>query len=115
MLFTIVALLVNAQNKKIDLASDPNKPILSHRSNAQLMQEAKDEPQKNDDSGMMKSTVIIPSTTTPNSSSQIDQNGQRLNTQSSQINIGNKKATSTIQYDNSGKIRGNGTSIQFGK
>lgn len=102
-----------AQTQKINL-NDDKKPVLSDKSNAQLLREAKEAPVKENDSiSTMK--VAVPNTVSPYSSSQIDQNGQRLNTQSSEINLGTKKATSTIHYDNSGRIQGSGTSIELGK
>ena len=115
LLLVATAFSANAQNKKIDLTSDPNKPVITNKSNAQLLNEAREEPVKNNDSTGIKPNVSIPTAITPNSSSQIDENGQRLNTRSTQMNIGNKKATSTIHYDNSGKVKSTGTSIQLGK
>ena len=111
---TLAAVSLFAQNKKIDLAADPSKPVLTNKSNAQLLRDSKEEPAKTNDS-IANMKVSVPNTGSPNSSSQIDQNGQRLNTQSSEINVGNSKAKSTIHYDNSGRVQGSGTSIEFGK
>ncbi len=105
---------VAAQSKKIDLASDPNKPVLVNKSNAQMLREARREPSKQNDS-IANMKVDISNTVSPYSGSQVDQNGQRLNTQSTEINLGNKKANTVIQYDNSGKIQSTGTSIELGK
>ncbi|HTN45578.1 MAG TPA: hypothetical protein VL098_04470 [Flavipsychrobacter sp.] len=106
-----------AQDKKLDLASDPNQPALqTGKSNAQLLLEAKPQPAETVDSINTQSLkTTINTTNTSYNSSQLDNNGQPLNTQSQQLNIGNKKATSTIQYDNSGKVRGNGTTIDLSK
>lgn len=119
LLFAIVIATtsVNAQTQKIDLANDPNQPAINlNRSNAQLLKDAKDAPAPiKDSSNIQNVKIATPVINTPNSSSQLDINGQPLNTQTNQINIGNKKATSTIHYDNSGKVRGNGTTIELGK
>lgn len=106
----------NAQN--IDLTTDPNKKIINtDKSNAQLLREAKAEPDKVNDTGLLSNMQIeMPVIDSKNSSMFLDENGQRAHTQSQEINIGNggTKAINTIHYDNSGKVKGSGTSIKLG-
>jgi hypothetical protein len=40
---------------------------------------------------------------------------QPVNAQTQQFNLGNQKASSTIYYDNTGKMTGHQTTIQLGK
>jgi len=105
-----------SQKEQIDLA--PAQPVVAPaKSNAQLLQDAQKEKvqQAPDSLQIQNMKVDVPVKVTPYSSSQLDNNGQPLNVQSSEINIGNKKATNVIQYDQSGKIRGSGTTIELGK
>ncbi len=99
---------------QIDLSKDPNKPVLQpKKSNAQLLKESQAPAQQNTDTSLSSKYRASGMSVTPGGNTYGD-NG-RINTQSQQYNMGGTKATSTIQYDNSGKVQGNSTTIEFGK
>jgi len=111
-LFMLSATSASAQ---VDLSRDPGKPIVPpKKSNAQLLKESQQPVQVQGDSinnASLKANGIV---TSP-SGVQYNEGG-KLNQQSQQYNLGgNTKATNTINYDNSGKIQGSSTTIDFGK
>ncbi|MBS1774248.1 MAG: hypothetical protein JST82_15425 [Bacteroidetes bacterium] len=113
-ILTLFALLISfTASAQVDLSKDPNKPTIpKQKSNAQLLQESKPPAQPADTSlsGKFNNKNIA----APVGGNQYNENG-RLNSQSTQYNMGNTKATNTINYDNSGKVQGSSTTIQFGK
>jgi hypothetical protein len=106
-----VSLTASAQ---VDLSRDPNKPIIPpKKSNAQLLKESKAPAQQEGDTNLSQKYKANGMATSPDGNRYGD-NG-KLNQQSKQYNIGNTKATNTINYDNSGKIQSSGTTLEFGK
>lgn len=106
--------VVFTASAQIDLSRDPNKPILEKpKSNAQLLKESKAPTQQQSDTNLSQKYKANGMATSPDGSRYGD-NG-KLNQQSQQYNIGNTKATNTINYDNSGKIQSSGTTLEFGK
>lgn len=85
---------------RVDLSAVPSTPVNSSPVNApapnkELLQPSGQGP-------------AVPYRTTQTGSTQPG------NATSNQFNLGNKKATNTIYYDNNGKMTGSGTSIQLG-
>lgn len=111
-LLILSAISVKAQ---VDLSRDPSKPLVApKKSNAQLLKESQQPTETQHDSinkNSLKANGIVTSPT----GTQYGEGG-KLNQQSQQYNLGgNTKATNTINYDNSGKIQGSSTTIDFGK
>lgn len=121
-----ISLYGHAQQGTIDLSKDPAKQ--NHalpKSNAQLLKETSpqtsqestdlSEQYKPDaaNSGTTNSKGLLMGTGNPGNTPATP---QMMNTTNTQYNIGNgTKANSTIYYDDAGKVRSSGTSIQFGK
>lgn len=114
LLIALSALSFNSYSQ-IDLSKDPNKPVIQpKKSNAQLLKESQAPPQNSSDSNLTDKYKANSMAVQPGGNTYGD-NG-KMNTQSQQYNMGGgTKATSTIQYDNSGKVKGNNTTIEFGK
>jgi len=114
----LIALLLNFTNESfaqnIDLSTDPNKRVINRdKTNAQLLSEVKTG--ASSDTTISNVQIEMPVINSKNSSMFLDENGQRVHTQSQEINMGNRvKAINTIHYDNSGKVKGSGTSINLG-
>lgn len=123
-LFT--AACCNAQQGNIDLSKDPSKPKATKpKSNAQLLQETAPKPGQADNNnlseqykpdaasdGTSTSKGLAPANNTPGG---LPDAPQMMNTTQTQYNLGNgTKANSTIYYDDAGKVKSSGTSIQFG-
>lgn len=111
-LFMLSATAATAQ---VDLSRDPGKPIVApKKSNAQLLKESQ-QPVESQHDSINKSSLKATGINASPSGAQYNEGG-RLNQQSQQYNLGgNSKATNTINYDNSGKVQGSSTTIDFGK
>lgn len=116
----------NAQQGNVDLSKDPSKPqTVKPKSNAQLLQETAPKPEQTGNNnlseqykpdaaadGTSTSKGLAPVNNTPGG---LPDAPQMMNTTNSQYNLGNgTKANSTIYYDDAGKVKSSGTSIQFG-
>lgn len=104
------------QNTTIDLSKDPGATnIVNRSSNASLLQQSqKKESQQQPDSLMLHPKGSMEGTYNGRSLMQTSDNPQLMNAQRTQYNIGNTKATSTIYYDETGKVKGNSTTISVG-
>jgi len=114
---------------QVDLSKDPAKPGSQlPKSNAQLLREATPNNNNNNsnpdladqykpdaaNNGTTSTKTLTPATSA--SPGQLSANPQLMNTTNTQYNLGNgTKANSTIYYDDAGKVRSSGTSIEFGK
>lgn len=102
-----------SQNK-VDLSKPPaSAPATATKSNAQLLKES-NQPGNYDTVNLAEKYK-----TDPNAASPVIMRkdaAERVNgTTSQEFNIGNTKATNTILYDETGKIKSSGTSIELGK
>lgn len=91
---------------RIDLSTAPAQPVNSSPVNASTPNKDLLQP-----SGTGPAT---PYRTTQTSTTPAGTTVQPVNATSNQFNLGGTKGTSTIYYDNSGKVTGSGTSIQLG-
>jgi hypothetical protein len=114
-----------AQQVKIDLSNDPSKHVTTHpKSNAALLKETVEQsipPNQEDLSKQYKPDAIGNGNSTSkgmkpaNTTGALPEATQMMNTANTQYNLGNgTRANSTIYYDDAGKVRSSGTSIQFG-
>ena len=99
---------------KVDLSKAPAPaPPAASKSNAQLLKESK-QPGSYDSVNLAEKYK-----TDPNAASPVIMRkdaAERVNgTTSQEFNIGNTKATNTILYDETGKIKSSGASIELGK
>jgi hypothetical protein len=114
-LLSFLVLAATSATAQVDLSRDPGKPLVApKKSNAQLLKESQQPVQTQSDSinnASLKANGIVTNPT----GAQYGEGG-KLNQQSQQYNLGGgTKATNTINYDNSGKIQGSSTTIDFGK
>ena len=111
--FSAVLLSINT-SAQVDLSRDPNKPVIPpKKSNAQFLKESQQPIQTAADTNWPDKYKANNLATSPDGNHYNE--GGKLNSQSQQYNIGNTKATNTINYDNSGRVQGSNTTIQFGK
>ncbi len=98
---------------KVDLSKPPASAPAAAKSNAQLLKESK-QPGSYDTVNLAEKYK-----TDPNAASPVIMRkdaAERVNgTTSQEFNIGNTKATNTILYDETGKIKSSGASIELGK
>jgi hypothetical protein len=111
---------------QVDLSKDPTKPVNTKpKSNAELLKEAAPAPApgNNNLQEQLKSDAANPGTTTGRTYIQTGSSPnmapgqpQMMNSTTTQQQLGNGlKANSSIYYDETGKVKSSGTSIQFGK
>lgn len=110
---TSIFTFAQSQNK-VDLSRPPaSTPQATSKSNAQLLKESK-QPGNFDTVNLAEKYK-----TDPNAASPVIMRkdaAERVNgTTSQEFNIGNTKATNTILYDETGKIKSSGASIELGK
>lgn len=111
-----------AQTDKIDLSKDPVvQPATPKKTDAELLRSAGDnKPVNTTDANLAekyKTDVPLNGTyqgVAPNTSI-IQGQPQMMNVQQQQGQVGNLKTNSATYYDNSGKIRSSGTTIELGK
>ena len=110
-----------AQSAKIDLSQPPvQQPVVTKQSDAELLKNAgKSEPATPMDKDLAekyKTDVELNGTyqgVAPNTSI-IQGQPQMMNVQQQQGQIGNLKTKSATYYDNEGKVRSSGTTIELG-
>jgi hypothetical protein len=115
-LLVSIALFISfSASAQIDLSKDPGKPVIPpKKSNAQLLKESQQPVQQSTDTNLSDKYKAKGMVVSPNGN-QYNENG-KMGSQSQQYNMGNgTKATNTINYDNSGKVQGSSTTIEFGK
>lgn len=109
------SIVTSAQSQnKVDLSKPPaSASPATSKSNAQLLKESK-QPGSYDTVNLAEKYK-----TDPNAASPVIMRkdaAERVNgTTSQEFNIGNTKATNTILYDETGKIKSSGASIELGK
>lgn len=127
-LYTMLALCsiseAYAQSDKIDLSKDPLTPpatSTTKKSDAELLRSSgkTEQPATTNTDLAEKYNTEVPLNGTyqgvaPNTSI-IQGQPQMMNVQQQQGQIGNLKTNSATYYDNSGKIRSSGTTIELGK
>ncbi len=96
----------SAQQARFDLMRQPVSPAPDAKSNAGLLRAAS-APQPDTTlllpAGMQQGTV----------NGRAMNNNQYMNSQSNQYQLGTAKGTTTIYYDESGKVKGSNTSIEI--
>lgn len=118
-IMVVVSTTCAAQSDKIDLSKPPGQaPLLNNKSNATLLRESSKPANQNPaDTNLAEKYKADPAANGtfrslgPTTSDQ----PQMMNATQQQGNIGNLKTNSATYYDNSGKIRGTSTTIDFGK
>jgi hypothetical protein len=117
-IITLMAVFAALQcTAQVDLSKDPSKPVLpAKKSNAQLLKESQQPVQAQPADSINPNNYKAGNMATSPDGRQYGEGGM-LNQQSQQYNIGNggTKATNTINYDNSGRIQGSSTTLEFGK
>ncbi len=107
--------IATSANAQVDLSRSPgSSPVSpSGKSNAQLLKESNDQPR------LDTVNLVEKYKTDPNDASPVIMRKdapERINgTTSQEYNLGNTKATNTILYDETGKIKSTGTSIELKK
>lgn len=104
-----LALVTQAQNTRFDLTKQPTAvPLNAGTSNASLLKAATTQ--------QPDSTLLTPKGMNEGTYTGKGLNdNQYQNMQRTQFKLGNAKATSTIYYDEAGKVKGQSTTISGGK
>lgn len=105
LLFSSASFSALAQNTRFDLSKSPSEQqAAANQSNATMLRSASE---NKPDSNMLMPKGMNEGTFTGKGMS----NEQLLNKQSTRYKVGNTKATSTIYYDESGKVKGSSTTF----
>jgi len=103
--FSSLSFSVLAQSTRFDLSKNPaGQPNPAAQSNAGMLRAASE---KKPDSSLLNPKGMDDGTYTGRGMN----NDQLLNKQSTQYKLGNTRATSTIYYDESGKVKGSSTTF----
>lgn len=113
---SIALFAAGSASAQVDLAHDPAKPLVAPtKSNAQLLKESQPATNIVTDTSLPEKYHAAPSATGTYNNGYMSNNPQPMNVQNQQYNIGGVKATNSVYYDNSGKVQGSGTTLDFGK
>ena len=113
---SIALFVAGSASAQVDLAHDPAKPVVaSAKSNAQLLKESQPATNAVTDTSLAGKYHTTPSATGTYNNGYMSNNPQPMNLQNQQYNMGGVKATNSVYYDNSGKVQGSGTTLEFGK